>query len=90
MTNCVELFQRFIKETPGYHEFDFEDALFDFGKWLKTDNVDLEEVIKCIEKAERQWGKDYDDNKEWTRYDRNPDSDYFIWHLKKRFEKEGE
>jgi hypothetical protein len=50
--------------------------------------VELDEVFECIEKAERQWAQDYDDNKEWTRYDRSPDSVYFIWHLKKRFVKE--
>lgn len=41
MTDCVALFKRFIEETPGYHEFDYEYALMDFKKWLEKEGPDL-------------------------------------------------
>jgi len=48
--------------------------------------VELDEVIKCLRKAEDQWYRDKKDYKEHTRYDNSPDADYFGDTLKKRFE----
>ena len=46
--------------------------------------VELDEVIKCLRKAEDQWYRDKKDYKEHTRYDNSPDADYFGDTLKKR------